>query len=145
MLTLTREDQEIGQKHSNHPASRMLSSNFSLCFGVTNQFLKTLLVMSYSWHLERFVMSTRLLNGEIQCQDVQNYHYQHEEADTRIIFHMNKILEQYPTQRVVVRCNDTDIRVLLLYNCSRFPRLLKCGWMLDLVAKPCDAILALCN
>ena len=28
---------------------------------------------------------------------------QHEEADTRIIFHINKILEQDPTQRVVVR------------------------------------------
>ena len=122
MLTLTREDQEIGQKHSNHPASRMLSSNFSLCFDVTNQLLKTLLVMSYSWHLEKFVMSTRLLNGDIQRQDVQDYHYQHVEADMRIIFHMNKILEQDPTQRVVVRCNDTDIRVLLLYHCSRFPQ-----------------------
>ena len=63
-----------------------------------------------------------VVNGEIQCHDVQDYHCQHEEADTRNIFHMNKILEQDPTQRVVVRCNDTDILVLLLDHCSRFPQ-----------------------
>ena len=49
-------------------------------------------------------------------------HCQHEEADTRIIFHINNILEQDPTQRVVVRCNDTAILVLLIYHCSRFPQ-----------------------
>ena len=31
-------------------------------------------------------------------------------------------MEQDPTQRVVVRCNDTDILVHLLYHCSRFPQ-----------------------
>ena len=138
MLTLTREDQEIGQKHSNHPGSKMLSSNFSLCYDVTNQLLKTLLGMSYSWHLEKFVMSTRLLNGDIQRQDVQDYHYQHEEADTRIIFHMNKILEQDPTQRAMALISECSFYIIVADS----PRLLKCGWMLDLVAKPRDAILA---
>ena len=67
-------------------------------------------------------------DDELKCVDVQEYHCQHEEADTRIIYHLKKITEENPEHHVVVRCNDTDILVLLLYHCSLFQQTPKV-WM----------------
>ena len=39
-----------------------------------------------------------------------------EEADTRIIFHLHQVIVQGLTQTVSVRCNDTDVLILLLYH-----------------------------
>lgn len=56
-------------------------------------------------------------DAELRCVDVPGYHCQHEEADTRIIYHLIKITEEDPELNVVARCNDTDILILLLYHC----------------------------
>jgi len=61
-------------------------------------------------------------DGVVTCEDIQDYHCQHEEADTRIIYHLVRVLEEDPSRHVVVRCNDTDILILLLYHCSLLPQ-----------------------
>ena len=46
----------------------------------------------------------------------------HEEADTRLIFHVNyKAAQNDYSQQCVVRCNDTDIFILLLYHAHFIP------------------------
>ena len=67
-------------------------------------------------------------DDELKCVDVQGYHCQQEEADTRIIYHLMKITEGNPEHHVVVQSNDTDILVLLLNHCSLFQQTLKV-WM----------------
>ena len=67
-------------------------------------------------------------DDELKCVDVHEYDCQHEEADTRIIYHLMKITEGNPEHHVVVRCNDTDILVPLLWNCSLFQQTPKV-WM----------------
>ena len=41
----------------------------------------------------------------------------HEEADTRMIFHAVDLAKQYP--HLVIRADDTDVLLLLLYFCSK--------------------------
>ena len=55
----------------------------------------------------------------IICTEVNTYTCTHEEADTRLVFHLMKAIEVEPNWKFCVRCNDTDIIVLLLYHCSR--------------------------
>ena len=42
-----------------------------------------------------------------------------EEADTRMVLHAIHLAQSYP--RVIVRCDDTDVEVLLIYYASKFP------------------------
>lgn len=41
----------------------------------------------------------------------------HEEADTRMVFHATSAIDTY--QRVIIRCDDTDVLVLLMYYYSK--------------------------
>lgn len=43
---------------------------------------------------------------------------QHEEADTRIIFHMGKV---HPNSTILVKATDTDVLVIILGNIHKFP------------------------
>jgi len=57
--------------------------------------------------------------GKVKCQQVHALSIQHEEADTRIIFHLAHISRQVsvtPAKNISVRANDTDVFILLLYN-----------------------------
>ena len=62
-----------------------------------------------------------MLNGSVVRELVQ-LQCKHEEADTRVIFHANNVLRENPETQVVVRANDTDILVLLVYHMSHFTR-----------------------
>lgn len=42
-----------------------------------------------------------------------NYECNHEEADTRIMFHISKVL---PTSNILVKAFDTDVLIILLDN-----------------------------
>ena len=61
-----------------------------------------------------------VLNGSVVREPVQQLRCKHEEADTRVIFHVNNVLRENLETQVVVRANDTDILVLLVYHMSRF-------------------------
>ena len=60
--------------------------------------------------------SYQVVDGVVQQEDVQSLHCQHEEADTPIIFQLTKIIAADPQLAVSVRCNDTDVLVLLIYD-----------------------------
>ena len=45
---------------------------------------------------------------------------EHEEADTRIVLHLQYINDQRPEANVVVRCNDTDVLIILIHHMKRF-------------------------
>ena len=50
----------------------------------------------------------------------------HEEADTRLIFHVNyKAAQNDYTQQFVVRCNDTDIFIIILCHAHSIPASLR--------------------
>ena len=61
-----------------------------------------------------------VLNGSVVREPVQQLQCNHEEAGTRVIFRANNVLKENPETRVVVRANDTDILVLLVYHMSHF-------------------------
>ena len=48
----------------------------------------------------------------IICTEVNTYTCMHEEADTRLVFHLMKAIEVVPNWKFCVCCNDTDIIVL---------------------------------
>ena len=53
----------------------------------------------------------------IVCRDeVLDLKCCHEEADSRLIFHLGRIFNTYPELAVSIRSNDTDVMVLLLYH-----------------------------
>lgn len=56
-------------------------------------------------------------NGQIKKEETQDLQSEHEEADTRIVFHLHYVMRISPSSitNVCVRANDTDIFVNLLY------------------------------
>ena len=58
-------------------------------------------------------------NGIVSCEIVPQLSCQHEEADTRIVWHLSNIASSYAnTPNAVVRRNHPDILVILLYHAS---------------------------
>ncbi|KAL2091652.1 hypothetical protein ACEWY4_013915 [Coilia grayii] len=57
--------------------------------------------------------------GSVIHEEAADLACTHEEADTRIVFHLSRLTNEKPT--VAVRCSDTDVFVLLLYHISRMP------------------------
>jgi hypothetical protein len=43
----------------------------------------------------------------------------HEEADTRMVFHLHSIIQEAEVANITIRSNDTDVLVILLYYLSR--------------------------
>lgn len=60
----------------------------------------------------------RTIDDDFTCED-------HEEADTKIIFHLNKINFD---ANVLIRCNDIDVLIIILGNMENFLCQLKI-WM----------------
>lgn len=56
-------------------------------------------------------------DGKLVHDEVPALACQHEEADTRIVFHLCSILSEEKLS-IAVRCSDTDIFILLLYHIS---------------------------
>ena len=54
--------------------------------------------------------------GSVTWQTVDILRAEHEEADTRLVFHLHPIMSMDNQLNVSVRCNDTDVFVLLLYH-----------------------------
>ena len=81
--------------------------------------------------------------GVVYHKLLHQYGCQHEEADTRLIFHLRQTHTAYQVSdlQYVVRSNDTDVMVLLLYHVSHFqvtPRV----WMDAGLSGGCPAWLA---
>ena len=63
-------------------------------------------------------------NGRVLREVTDILNCQHEEANTRLVFHLDRIMQVSPTSTVSVRSNDTDVLVLLLcyagvaHNCT---------------------------
>ena len=54
--------------------------------------------------------------GTVVREEVPLLQCHHEEADTRLIFHLMKILDTLPEAPCNIRSNDTDVMILLLYH-----------------------------
>ena len=55
-------------------------------------------------------------NGSIIRYRVEGLDCNHEEADTRLVLHLAYVAEHVQLPDVVIRCNDTDVLVILLYH-----------------------------
>lgn len=53
---------------------------------------------------------------KVTRQEIIDLFCDHEEADTRMVFHLNYISKHYPNENVVVRVLDTDVLVIILGN-----------------------------
>ena len=69
------------------------------------------------------------VDGNVVCEAV-SFRCKHEEADTRMVYHMNEIIKDDPSATVSVRSNDTDVFILLFYHVSNIQGTQVCGWML---------------
>ncbi|MES9906099.1 MAG: hypothetical protein ABW168_25905, partial [Sedimenticola sp.] len=58
-------------------------------------------------------------DGRVKREALTDMQCEHEEADTRLIFHLANVFETCPDRTVSVRSNDTDVLVLLLYHVAK--------------------------
>ena len=65
--------------------------------------------------VEETCFSYTALNQEVSVEAVDDLKCQHEEADTRMVFHLYHVAKD-PDQYVSIRSNDTDVLILLLYH-----------------------------
>ncbi|KAF0748896.1 Uncharacterized protein FWK35_00021465 [Aphis craccivora] len=61
----------------------------------------------------------KLHNGYVLRSTNELLSYNHEEADTKIIYHLYQISKE-PEKQVVIRCNDTDVLIIILGNMNKF-------------------------
>ena len=54
----------------------------------------------------------------LQVEDVYDLHGAHNEADTRVAFHAVHV-EQLNLGNIVIRCNDTEILIVMLSNIQK--------------------------
>ncbi len=57
----------------------------------------------------------------IERRPVPDLVCEHQEADTRLLWHVNHMGKTIPDQNVVVRCNDTDVLIIFLLHSSMLP------------------------
>ncbi len=60
------------------------------------------------------------VSGDVFREEVLDFVCHHQEADTRLIWHMKHISETQPDSNVVIYCDDTDSLVFLLTHVSSF-------------------------
>ena len=58
--------------------------------------------------------------GSVQKVEVSELASCHEEADTRLIFHINHVLHVAPAASISVRSNDADVLILLIYHMAKY-------------------------
>ena len=66
-------------------------------------------------------------DGIVYCKEIPTIACCHEDADTRIIYHIQSILGT--EQRISVRSSDTDVFILLLYHVSQYDNPTSTVWM----------------
>ena len=59
------------------------------------------------------------MQGMLQLEDVHDLYGAHDEPNTRVPFHAVHI-EQFNPGNIVIRCNDTDILIIMLSNIQKF-------------------------
>ena len=72
----------------------------------------------------------KVVDGQMTRQEIQEFKFQHEEADTRIDLYVKYAWEQIVLPNTVVRCIDTDVLVILLFIWQILKALF--GWMLGM-------------
>ena len=60
-----------------------------------------------------------VVNENSENRELEELKCTHQEADTRIVWHLEFISEQNFAGNVIVRCGDTDILITLLYHIHR--------------------------
>ena len=55
---------------------------------------------------------------DILCQEIPSLACSHEEADTRLVWHLKHICETYPDGNIIVRSCDNDVLGILLAHVS---------------------------
>ncbi len=66
--------------------------------------------------IEEDCFSYTVENGQVSRKTVPELRCEHEEADSRIAFHMKHIQDTHPGANVTVRANDADIGFILLHH-----------------------------
>ena len=66
-------------------------------------------------------------DGIVHCKEIPTISCCHEDANTRIIYHIQNILGT--EQRTSVRSSGTDVFILLLYHVSQYDNLTSTVWM----------------
>ena len=102
-------------------ALKLSSFKTSLCRFLVNEWCNDCYATVLEGHelyiaLEEECYSYTVIDGAVHQEEVPTLQCQHEEADTRIMFHLSRIIAADPQLAVSVRCNDTDVLVLLLYH-----------------------------
>ena len=59
------------------------------------------------------------VDGDVTCMTVPALQSFHEEADTRMIFHLDFVAHVQEATNITIRSNDTDVLVILLYYMSQ--------------------------
>ncbi len=59
--------------------------------------------------------------GTVSRQPMEALKCSHDEADTRVVWHLTEMSDQEQDANVVVRCDDTDILVMLLTHITHLP------------------------
>lgn len=68
--------------------------------------------------LDNICYSYKEEDGRVIRENAETLYCHHEEADTRLVYHLDKITQASPSLNVSVRSNDTDVLVLLLCYAS---------------------------
>ena len=66
--------------------------------------------------LDNTCFSFTVVDGHVHREEVSSLACQHEEADTRMVYHLHQIIDEHPDAQVSVRSNDTDVLVILAYH-----------------------------
>ena len=68
--------------------------------------------------LEEQCYCLSISDGKIMCEEVEELSSHHDEADTRMVFHLCGMLSSQKT--ISVRTSDTDVFILLIYHVSHW-------------------------
>ena len=90
--------------------------NFLISEWKQNQYVKILGGCQLFVGLHETCVSFKSSTGEVHHKTVPGLVCQHEEADTRIVWHLLYITGSSRDTCVTIRCTDTDILVLLLHH-----------------------------
>ena len=58
-------------------------------------------------------------NSRVSVEELPELECSHEEADTKIALHMSHVLSQSSTANISIRCDDTDVLVILVHHVAK--------------------------
>lgn len=71
-----------------------------------------------SIHLNDICYKIYNRDGKIAKQEEENFNCQHEEADSRMVFHLSRLPPEIT--KIVIKASDTDVLIILLGNFHLF-------------------------